>query len=107
MNLCDDLHGVAAGRAELHLCSERCFASYARRTPMTYQRDPDRPRNPLAEDMIRKESAAARDMDLSRRNNDAVNNTRIMPVILTLLVLLGVGYLLYSLLMPRADVDAP
>jgi len=73
---------------------------------MTYQRPHNRPRNPLADDMIRKDNVARRDAELAARNSEEAG-IRAMPIIVTLLAMLAVGYFLYAMLMPRMSVDTP
>jgi hypothetical protein len=74
---------------------------------MTYQRDPDRPIDPLAEDIVRREDIARRDAEIARRNAEATNSTGFIPVALTVLIVLGVGYFAYSYMYPRTTVVAP
>jgi hypothetical protein len=44
---------------------------------------------------------------MARRTNDAVGGSGILPIVLTLLVLLGVGYFAYTMLSPRGLPDTP
>ena len=76
---------------------------------MTYQRDPERPiTTPLTtEEIARREDNALREAEIARHNNGAVGSSGIMPIVLTLLVLLGVGYFAYTLLSPRGLPDTP
>lgn len=76
---------------------------------MTYQRDPERPiTTPLStEDIARRENIANRDAEIARRNAEATSSFGFMPLLLTVLVLLGVGYFGYSMLSPRGLPDTP
>jgi hypothetical protein len=62
---------------------------------MTYRRDPGRPRNPLADDLLN-ENQARRDDELALRNAEATNTYGIVPIVLSLLILIGVGYFAYT-----------
>jgi hypothetical protein len=71
---------------------------------MTYQRDPERivPND----DIVRREHIAQRDAEIARRNEEE-GGTGFIPIILTVLILLGVGYFAYSFMYPGHVSVAP
>ena len=71
---------------------------------MTYQRDPERivPND----DIVRREHIAQRDAEIARRNAEE-GGTGFIPIILTVLILLGVGYFAYSFMYPGHVSVAP
>ena len=74
---------------------------------MTYQRDPERPIEPSPDDIARREDIARRDAELARRNAEATEGSGFLPIVLTVLILVVGGYFVYSMVAPRAVVDAP
>ena len=71
---------------------------------MTYQRDPERPTTtPLTPEEIARRQEEAQ----IALHNDAARSTGIMPILLTVLVLLGVGYFAYSRLSAPNPPNAP
>lgn len=76
---------------------------------MTYQRDPEHVRTtPLTpEEIARREDNALRDTDIVRGDAEAAGSSGSMAFVLTLVAILGVGYLAYAMLSPRSLPDAP
>jgi hypothetical protein len=70
---------------------------------MTYQRDPDRPIDPANDDLVRRENIERRDSEIARRNAEATNGSGIVPLILTIALLAGLGYFAYSYFSPRGE----
>ncbi len=70
---------------------------------MTYQRDPER--IVPGDDIVRREDIANRDAEIARRNAEATSSG-LMPMIIAILLLLGVGYFAYTYFSPRA-AEAP
>jgi hypothetical protein len=66
---------------------------------MTYQRDPER--TPANDDIVRRENIANRDAEIARRNA-AATSSGVVPILIAILVLLGIGYFAYSYLGPHA-----
>lgn len=75
---------------------------------MTYQRDTERPiTTPLTpEEIARREDNALREAEIAQRNNEAARSG-FVPIALILLLVLGGGYLVYSMLSPSTLPDTP
>jgi len=71
---------------------------------MTYQRDPER--IVPDDDIVRREHIAQRDAEIARQNEEE-GGTGFIPIILTVLILLGVGYFAYSFMYPGHVSVAP
>jgi hypothetical protein len=69
---------------------------------VTYQGDPGRPRNPFADEGLN-DNQARRDDEIALRNAEATNTYGIVPIILSLLLLLGVGYFAYTFFSPHTQ----
>ena len=68
---------------------------------MTYQRDPERP---ISDGDLERREMAEGDAELAGKNADEADRFNPIALILTLLVLCGIGYFFYHSVQPRQPV---